>query len=237
MLPYGIPSTVGHWYHSRFVLSYKGLPFQIDWVELPDIAPRMKEIGASPGKHPDGSDHYTLPVLRDPNTGAVVTDSWDIAVYLENTYPEKPIFPKDTKGLIRAFNTAEVDQIVPIRKFLFLRAREIFTGRSAEYFTTTREKYFNQKFEEFSPEGSPERDQHWSSLEKAFTTTKMWCNQSDGKWFMGNIFSYVDILAAARVFWLKKILHDDEWKRIARWHDGMWERVLVDVERECKVVQ
>ncbi|KAL4071673.1 hypothetical protein V8B97DRAFT_1961661, partial [Scleroderma yunnanense] len=197
----------------------------------------MKEIGATPAKHPDGSDFYTLPVLRDPNTGAVITDSWDIAVYLENTYPKKPIFPKDTRGLIHAFIATEVEQITPIRKFLFLRAREIFTKRSAEYFTTTREKYFKQKFEEFSPEGSHERDQHWSALERGLTTTKMWYDLTDGKWMMGNTFSYVDILAAARVFWLKKMLHDDEWKRIAGWHDGQWQRLLVDVERECKVLQ
>ncbi|KAL4077576.1 hypothetical protein J3A83DRAFT_1617635 [Scleroderma citrinum] len=229
----GLPAPPGQ------VLSYKGLPFEIKWVELPDIAPRMKEIGATPGgKHPDGSDRYTLPVIHDPNTGALVSDSWNIAVYLENTYPEKPIFPKDTKGLIRAFNTAEDDQIVPIRKFISLRSREILTERSAEYLTTViRERYFNQKFEEFSPEGSPECDQHWSAMEKAFTVTKTWYDQTGSKWFMGSTFSYIDVLSAARLFWFKQVLHDDEWKRLAGWHGGQWERLLIDVEKECKVAQ
>ncbi|KAL4075528.1 hypothetical protein J3A83DRAFT_4369686 [Scleroderma citrinum] len=245
MLPlilYDIPSNVegNYWSPStarpRYILGYKGLPFEVDWAEFPDIAPRMKEIGAAPSKRRDGSESYTLPVLRDPNTGAIVTDSWDIAVYLDNTYPEKPIFPKDTKGLIRVFDTAYTDQILPALKFLLLRSREILRQPSAEYYTTTREKYFNQTFGELSPEG-PERDQHWSALEKGFATVKTWYDKTDGKWLMGSTFSYADILAASGLFWLKKVLHDDEWKRVAGWHGGQWGRLLVDAERECKVVQ
>ena len=67
------------------MLSYKGLPFEIQRVELPDIASRMKEIGATSGTGLDGNELYTLPVLHDPNTGAIITNSWDIAVYLDNT--------------------------------------------------------------------------------------------------------------------------------------------------------
>ena len=48
---------------------YKGLHCKVKWVELPDIAPKMKEIVAVPGKSPDGTEMYTLPVLRDPTLG------------------------------------------------------------------------------------------------------------------------------------------------------------------------
>ncbi|KAL4075527.1 hypothetical protein J3A83DRAFT_4369685 [Scleroderma citrinum] len=241
MLPlilFDIPSNVegNYWSPSRYVLNFKGLPFEVDWVEFPDIAPRMKEIGATPSKRRDGSKAYTLPVLRDPNTGAIVTDSWDIAVYLDNTYLEKPIFPKDTKGLIRGFDTAYIDQLWPAIKLLLVRARDILRERSAEYYVIMREMAFKQKFAEFSPEG-PERDQQWSNLEKGFTTMKMWYDQTDGKWLMGSTFSYADILVASCLFWIKKVLHDDEWERIAGWHNGQWERLLVDVEKECKDTQ
>ena len=70
---------------------------EINWVEFPDTAPRMKEIGARATRY-DGRDIYTLPVLHDPNTGALVSDSFDIAMYLDKTYPEKPVIPKDTNG-------------------------------------------------------------------------------------------------------------------------------------------
>ncbi|KAL4067237.1 hypothetical protein V8B97DRAFT_1976680 [Scleroderma yunnanense] len=244
MLPlilYDIPSNVEGTYwslntvKSRFVLGYKGLPFKTEWIEYPDIAPRMKEIGATPNKRPDGSDIYTLPVISDPNTGAVVTDSWDIAVYLESTYPEKPIFPKDTNGLIRALDTTYADQTQPAVAFIYLRVTEILRERSVGYFIPAREKLLNRKLGEFSPEG-PVRDQHWSVLEKLFTTTKMWHDTTDGKWLVGGTFSYADILVACRLYWLKKVLHDDEWKRVAAWNDGKWEMLLTDVKEECKVI-
>ncbi|KIM62333.1 hypothetical protein SCLCIDRAFT_1215203 [Scleroderma citrinum Foug A] len=181
--PYCSPNTA----KPRYVLSYKGLPFEIDWVELPDIAPRMKELGARTTEFLDGSNVYTLPVLRDPNTGALVTNSFDIAVYLDNTYPEKPVFPKDTNGLICAIESAYINQILLAYKFLVVRSVEVLRDRSAEFCVATREKYFNQKFAEFSPEG-PERDQHWATLEKVYTTAKIWYHNTDGKWLMGDTF-------------------------------------------------
>ena len=196
----------------------------------------MKEIGAKANKHGDDSDIYTLPVLRDPNTGALVTDSFDIAVYLDNTYPEKPVFPKDTNGFICAVESAHINQIPPVYEFLVVRSVEILRDRSAEFYATTREKYFNKKFAEFSPEG-PERDQHWAALEKIYTTAKVWYDKTDGKWFMGDTFSYADIVIASFLFWFKKVLHDDEWEKLAARHDGQWRRLLVDVESECKAVQ
>ena len=215
-------------------MRYKDLPFETDWVELPDITPRMKEIGASPSKRPDGTEKYTLPVLRDPNTGALVTDSFDIATYLDNTYPEKPVFPRDTQSLIHAFDTVYIDLIRPAIKFLSLRAKEILKERSVEYFVTTREQNFNQELAEFSPEG-PERDQHWAGLEKVFAAAKMWYDKSDGKWIMRDTFCYADIITATNLLWLKRTLHDDEWKKIAGWHDRRWEKFLADVASECRL--
>ena len=217
------------------MLGYKGLPFEVEWVEYPDIAPRMKELGAAPGKSRGGTEMYTLPVLRDPNTGVIITDSWEIAVYLDNTYPEKPVFPEDTKGLISAFGTMLLNQIFPVVKFLVLRSKEVLNERSAEYYLTKRQIHFNQKIEEWSPEG-PERERHWSILEKTLAAWKAVYDKTEGKWLMGNTFSYADILTASLLFWFKRVLHDDEWKRVAAWHDGHWERLLADVERECKVM-
>ncbi|KAI9569473.1 hypothetical protein HD554DRAFT_2171266 [Boletus coccyginus] len=37
----------------RFVLDYKNLAKETVWVEYPDIAPKLKEISASPNKRLD----------------------------------------------------------------------------------------------------------------------------------------------------------------------------------------
>ncbi|KIM67204.1 hypothetical protein SCLCIDRAFT_1146029 [Scleroderma citrinum Foug A] len=53
---YWAPSTA----KVRFVLSYKGIPLEIDWVELLHIAPRMKEIDHAPRLH---REVYAIPTL------------------------------------------------------------------------------------------------------------------------------------------------------------------------------
>ncbi|KAI5995354.1 hypothetical protein EDC04DRAFT_2802275 [Pisolithus marmoratus] len=204
LILYDIPSQLEgkHWSSNtvkpRFVLGYKGLPFRVEWVEYPDIAPRMKAIGARQNKV-DGREMYTLPVVSDPNTGALITDSWEIAAYLETTYPEKPIFPNKSKGLIHALDTAFNNHRGAASAFPLLRAGEILNERSTEYFVTTMEAIFKQKISEFSPEG-PKRDEHWVAIERAMGTCKEWYDEEEGKWLMGNIFSYADILTASRLF-------------------------------------
>ncbi|KAG1841903.1 hypothetical protein DFJ58DRAFT_732251 [Suillus subalutaceus] len=68
---------------TRFCLGHKGLPYEVVWVEFCDIAATMKGIGASP----TAGERYTVPVIKDPNTGAVVSDSHAIAKYLGRDLP------------------------------------------------------------------------------------------------------------------------------------------------------
>ena len=220
---------------SRFVLGYKDLPFETVWVEFPDIAPKFKEIGASPLKRPDGTEQYTVPVLSDPNTGALITDSWVIAEYLDKTYPEKPIFPDGSKGLISAFDSALEALGGASFRFSLLRTSQILNERSQEYFITTREVALGDKVDEWSPEG-PQRDAHWEIIEKQYyDSAKRWYDKVEGKWVMGDTFSYADIILAARSLWFKRVYLDDEWKRIASLHDGKWEKLLAEVEKECNL--
>jgi hypothetical protein len=90
-------------YH-RWVLNYKRLLYRTVWVEYPDIKPLSLEIGAAPTSHnADGAAFYTLPAIHDPNTGKTISDSFDIAQYLDVTYPERPVLPLGTEGLQSAF--------------------------------------------------------------------------------------------------------------------------------------
>ena len=221
--------------HSRFVLRYKNLPFETVWVEYPDIAPRMKEIGASPSRLPDGREMYTVPVLIDPNTGAIVTDSWVIAEYLDKTYPEKPIFPPGSQGLISAFDSAMRALVGDSLRFCLLRTSKILNERSLEYFIPSKEVAFGEKIEKWSPEG-PTRDAHWAIIEKSYyNSANMWYGKVEGKWLMGNTFSYADIILAVHSLWFKRVYEEEEWKRIASLHGRRWEKLLVDVKKKCNL--
>jgi hypothetical protein len=76
-------------------LNYKGLAYKTEWIEYPDIADLCKKIGAEPTMiRKDGRPYYSLPVIQDPKTGAVISDSARIAEYLDETYPDTPkVFP------------------------------------------------------------------------------------------------------------------------------------------------
>ncbi|KAG6380692.1 hypothetical protein JVT61DRAFT_5069 [Boletus reticuloceps] len=196
---------------------------------------QSQEIGASPNKR-DGSTVYTLPVLSGPNTGALITDSWAIAVYLDETYPEKPAFPKGSRGLIRSFDSAVGALLRASLEFSLLRSSQILNERSKKFFINAREAFLGEKVDKWSPEG-PKRNAHWEALEqKYYGSAKIWYEEIEGKWVMGDTFSYADIIIAANSFWFKKVCRDDEWKRIASLHDGRWNKLLAEVEKECNLV-
>ncbi|KAG2050887.1 hypothetical protein BDR06DRAFT_959615 [Suillus hirtellus] len=213
---------------SRFILSYKGLPFVTVWVEYSDISIAMKAIGAKPNKRSDGTDVYPVPVLSDPNTGALITDSLEIASYLEKTYPEKAIFPNNSESSIREFDSAHSRLIIPTIKSIFARSTEILSPASAKFFIGVRSIDVPLPWD-------ATYDEDWASLEKGYNTAYEWYQKTDGKWFMGDTFSYADIIVACRLLWFKRVLKENEWVRISSWNGGKWAQLLTDVEKECKL--
>jgi glutathione S-transferase len=63
-----------------------------------------KEHGFAPtSTRPDGSAHYTLPAIRDQETGRAITESFAIAQYLDEKYTARPVIPSGTEALQTAF--------------------------------------------------------------------------------------------------------------------------------------
>ncbi|KAH7906584.1 hypothetical protein BJ138DRAFT_1162296 [Hygrophoropsis aurantiaca] len=104
---------------TRYTLNYKSIPFTTTWAEYPDIEPTMRALGAQPTagnvsgptaakdiRRPTPTPLYTLPVIHDHYTGAIVSDSLAIAEYLERTYPNRTtIFPAlDAAGASLSFD-------------------------------------------------------------------------------------------------------------------------------------
>jgi glutathione S-transferase len=182
----------------------------------------------------DGSDVYTLPVLHDPNTSALVDDSLEIAVYLEKAYPAKPIFPYGSKILIRVFDSAYLDGAHPAVRLMCVRTAETLNPVSAEFFRRTRSERFQLPWAELSPEG-PKRNGDWAYLEQCFNKGEELRAKCSGRWVMGDTFSYADIIVACRLFWFKRVLKEDEWARVSSWNGERWAKVLDEVQQECRV--
>jgi hypothetical protein len=70
------------------------------WVPFADIARVSAEAGIPV---PAGADKHTLPAIADPATGTRLADSLQIAHYLDERYPERPLFPPGTEARQVAF--------------------------------------------------------------------------------------------------------------------------------------
>ena len=122
-------------WRTKFALAHKGLSYET-------IPVRFTEKQ----KLPEG--HSKVPVIDD--NGRIVGDSWDIAVYLEETYADRPSLFGGPGGVAHArFINTWADQL-----FVNTGARhiilDIWTAQlpaDAEYFRTTREKFFGASFE------------------------------------------------------------------------------------------
>ncbi|PBL00008.1 hypothetical protein ARMGADRAFT_1008500 [Armillaria gallica] len=231
---YDIPSTLPSksWspniYKVRYVLNYKGLPHHTEWVEFPHIEGLYKRLGAEASDtKPDGvTPHYTLPLLHDHSTDALVSDSAAIARYLDKTYPETPsVIPKGTDALHYAFNEALLShiQVTALRRLTLAKTNSIMNPVSEEYTRRMGEATLleGQRLEDTDPKGE-EREKEWAKLEEVFGKVDRWYGKGD-RYVMGDVVSYADFTVSAWVI--------EEWKNVSRWHGGRWGALVKDLEK------
>ncbi|SJK98890.1 uncharacterized protein ARMOST_02165 [Armillaria ostoyae] len=106
-----------------YCLNLKNLPYQMDHVEIPDVEALAEKISAVlTGDRPDGvSPEYTIPIIRDHSTGAVLSNSPGITIYLGKTYPSSGpvLIPAGTIALQPAFTDAVNEVFEHLRVPLF----------------------------------------------------------------------------------------------------------------------
>ncbi|KAF8625608.1 hypothetical protein AX17_006794 [Amanita inopinata Kibby_2008] len=210
---------------TRLVLNYKGLPYKTEWVELPDIEAKCKELGVGPTDIMSDKPLYTLPAIYDPNTQTAIADSYHIARYLDKTYPNTPrVIPEGT----------EVFQIFPLFphvmgsnlafwSFTVPATYAVLNPQSLEYFRRTREAMFGKEIEDMELKGA-EAEAAWKQLKDGYDAMdKMW-QLSKGPHMMGETLSYMDLVIASWSFWLRAIFGKDseKWKDITSWNGGRW---------------
>jgi len=226
----GIAWSPNTW-KTRLALNFKGVPYKTVWVEYPDIEALSKEIGAAPtGVKKDGSPSYTLPAIYDPKTKKVISDSQDIAEYLDATYPSEPLlFPPGTVALQIAFQEAFTATALP--SFFAPMLQEsgfVLNEKSAVYFRQTREAMYGKPLEQFSPVG-PTRDGDWKKVEQGFSVVAGWLKRNGGGLYvMGDTPSYADLNILAFLFWVKSVrgANSSDWKNIQTWDNGTWGKLI-----------
>ncbi|ESK90067.1 hypothetical protein Moror_7863 [Moniliophthora roreri MCA 2997] len=234
---YDIPSKLGKAWSSNtlktmYTLNYKGIPYELIWVEYPDIESTCKSIGAPPtSKKADGRPHYTLPIIHDPNTGASIAESFAIAEYLEKTYlnPEKSVIPPGTEALQKAFLDMLQGKVFAVLNQLRLpRTAEILNPPSEEYFRRTRAAMVGKPLTELELKGE-KRVEAWKQVEAGYGAIDAWLKKED-QYVMGDRISFVDFALASSLIYIRILWGEDseEWKNICSWHNGRWGRLVKD---------
>lgn len=207
-------------WRTRFGLAHKGMPFTSVKIPFPNIS----ELGGA---------QRTVPVLR---TGSdFVEDSWKIAEYLDERYPDRPpLFGCSLgKGAAR-FVECFTDKVIH-PTMLRLLARDVFDRMTAEdsaYFRRTREEMLGCTLED----AQATREQTVLGFRKSIHPIRLTLNRQP--WLGGECPGHADYIVLAAFQWGRlatdfKVLEDDD--PIAQWfqrgldlHDGFGHKVHPD---------
>jgi len=139
-----------HCWKVRMALAHKGLSYETEPVGFSKVA-RIEE-----------GESRRVPVLRDGEN--IIEDSYKIALYLEEKYPDSPsLFNGEGGKAATQFVTAwSQNQLHPIvARLVLIQIYHSLNDEDKVHFRTTREKTFGMTLEDFSAtRGASSTDLH-----------------------------------------------------------------------------
>ena len=159
--------------------------------------------------------------------------SQDIAVYLEEQYPEQPsLFPPRTRALQAAFYD-EVSEalLVPMFVSLLYQHLEKCVPGDKAYFRTSREAIFGCTFEEIAPKGG-DVEKKLAEIETVLEKAAGWIDVGAGSFVGGEEPLNADLNLAAMLLWARTVGGEDHavTKTILLAGGGRWARYIASLE-------
>lgn len=227
-------------WRTRYTLNYKGIPYDTEWIEFPDIAPKSKALGIPPGETDHlGNPQYCVPAIWDPTTQTGISNSYEIAKYLDRAYPNTP--PVIFDGIDEWY-----DEIVAIPRTVKSMARfvvplmyeQVLNEASRPYFKKTREEAFGCTLDELKPQNEEERKRLWEvDVKGGFEAIDEWVSdrgKRQSTFFRGEEPCYVDFALGGYVMWFKLLFGEEseKWKDISeRWNEGRIGKFFKSLEK------
>ncbi|KAF9040748.1 hypothetical protein BJ165DRAFT_1373544 [Panaeolus papilionaceus] len=245
---------------TRLALNFKGVPYNTTWVPLPDVSKVRKGLNLPPCRQfADGTDFYTLPIIQDPSTDALVGDSFDIAVYLQQTYPESgagDLFPPANLDYVLAQEFQILIPLTDTRESPYPDYAKFNVNIDAAF--TAHVQLGVQGFP-FNPE-TEERDkaefcrragvarfedfylagEAREKVKESFKSTlgglaRLFLRDTSGPFILGAKACYADLMVGA---WLRNMaatLPESEFEEIKSWHEGAFGKLHDALEAYAKV--
>ncbi|KAI0418786.1 putative glutathione S-transferase [Xylaria grammica] len=185
---------------TRFMLNYKGLDYQTEWLEYPDIKPRLQE------HFPGHTGVYTLPTAIMPD-GTYIMDSWKIVQFIEKAYPspslhlDSPLREK-VEGHLMAGRSALAPIYVPNV------VRRLLKPVNHEYWHETRSRYLGMPLDQFEKERGGDGKPYKEAAPHFEAVTAILKEDPAGPFFMGSTISYTDFIWAGFLIFCRRIGDD-----------------------------
>ncbi|KAF3000214.1 hypothetical protein E8E13_007113 [Curvularia kusanoi] len=207
---YDLPSQQGTaWslnpWKTRLVLNFKGIDYKTEWVEFPDVEPKMKSFGLSPNSKeaPGYYTDYSIPAIKYED-GSYQMDSWPIAQELEKRYPE-PSLHLDDPVTIKIRDMISTEILGPIFLQFLPYVPTILPERSQEYFYKTRTAAFGKPISEVHKEALANGEEGWKKTEEALAEVVDLLKKHDGPFFLGQTVSYADFIFTSMLYFVKRL--------------------------------
>ncbi|KAJ5995283.1 hypothetical protein N7481_002260 [Penicillium waksmanii] len=239
---------------ARQALNFKGVPYTTTWVPLPEVANvRQKLQVPACRKFADGSDFYTLPIIEDPSTGTFVGDSYDIAVYLQKTYPDSgagDLFPQQKLDYTFKNDTIPVPlSDIPQSGFpeyarfnvhvdaLFSAFAQLtvacfpFDPATAEISKAEMARRVGvPSWDVFALNGEA-REKTKDGFRAALDELgKLFLEDASGPFILGSRVTHADFIVGGWLHMYNACLADDEWQELRSWYDGLFGKLYDALE-------
>jgi len=237
-------------FRTRFALQYKGIPFETEWIEFPDIEPRLKACGALANDPSLTPIPYTVPALAIYETDhdgneelkEVIMESNRIAVFLDQKYQSRQLFrgspasQEAQRVFISLISAVLHPVLVPL---LVPSAVNQLSPRSAEYYRRTREIKFGCKLEELVA-STDIVQRRWKIMEVALDQLAIYLDRSvaEGKTLLEAAETdgtggqttkmeptYAALVLVAAFVSIEEAAFAGTWEHIRMRNDGKWNSI------------
>ena len=192
----------------RYALAHKGVPVEFRHVRFADV----ETIRALSGQH-------FVPIVVDGDR--VVHDSWNIACYLEDRFPDlPPLFGGSSgRGLARVINHwSDISLGVAIRRLIAADFILCLDAGDRDYYRSSREAAFGCTLEEYCAD----RPRWLAAFEAIVAPLER--TLTEQPYFTGAAAGYADYILFS-VFQYARLGSPDEFLRegtaLRRWRDGL----------------
>lgn len=191
-------------WRTRMALLHKGLEFE-------SIAWQFRDRNSTA--------HKTAPTIYDD--GKMVSDSWEIAKYLDAQYPDKPALINGAEGEAHAqLVSALCNNLVfaACAAMAIYPVSQVIDDESAAYFLETREAKFGKKLSDINAD-DPEAAK--ANLAKNLAVFEATLGQSD--FLGGDKPTYADYMLFGVLKWVDVVAYRpvQEDSQVAKWFDRL----------------